>query len=66
MNLDNDDNIIYKSFIFVEHNVLGLLLLYCTRKPSKGPHFQLPGGHIDDIEFNAVGKKIRFHGTCFI
>lgn len=48
-------NIDYRGFIFVVHESYGLMLLHCTRKPKKGPHFQLPGGHIDDFEFEAAG-----------
>ena len=49
-------NIDYRGFIFVVHESSGLLLLHCTRKKKKGPHFQLPGGHIDDFEFEAAAK----------
>ena len=46
----------YRGFIFVVHESHGLLLLDCTRKPKKGPHYQLPGAHIDDVEFEAAGE----------
>jgi 8-oxo-dGTP pyrophosphatase MutT (NUDIX family) len=46
----------YRGFIFVVHETLGLMLLHCTRKESKGPHWQLPGGHIDDHEFLQAGQ----------
>ena len=46
----------YRSFIFVVHEQHGLMLLHCTRKPKKGPHFQLPGGHIDNFEFARAAK----------
>jgi 8-oxo-dGTP pyrophosphatase MutT (NUDIX family) len=46
----------YRGFIFVVHETLGLMLLHCTRKKSKGPHWQLPGGHIDDHEFLQTGQ----------
>ena len=49
-------NIDYRGFIFVVHEMNGLMLLHCTRKKKKGPHFQLPGGHIDDFEFEAAAK----------
>ena len=49
-------NIDYRGFIFVVHESHGLMLLHCTRKKKKGPHFQLPGGHIDDFEFEAAAK----------
>jgi 8-oxo-dGTP pyrophosphatase MutT (NUDIX family) len=38
------------------HRTHGLVLLHCTRKKEKGPHFQLPGGHVDEQEFLAAGK----------
>lgn len=47
----------YRGFIFVVHDSLGLLLLHCTRKKSKGPHFQIPGGHVDDLEFLQAGTS---------
>lgn len=46
----------WRAFLFVVHESHGLLLLYCTRKRSKGPHHQLPGGHVDDIEFLNAAK----------
>lgn len=45
----------YRGFLFVVHDVHGLLLLRCTRKKSKGPHWQVPGGHVDEAEFLAAG-----------
>ena len=46
----------YRGFIFVVHENHGLLLLHCTRKPKKGPHYQLPGGHVDAAEFQAAAR----------
>lgn len=46
----------YRAFIFAFHEKHGLLLLHCTRKKEKGPHFQIPGGHVDDFEFKAAEK----------
>ena len=51
-------NVDYRGFIFVVHEAHGLMLLHCTRKKKKGPHFQLPGGHIDDFEFEAAGELV--------
>jgi 8-oxo-dGTP pyrophosphatase MutT (NUDIX family) len=48
----------YRGFIFVVHPDWGLLLLHCTRKASKPPHYQLPGGHVDDDEFEAAGTYL--------
>jgi 8-oxo-dGTP pyrophosphatase MutT (NUDIX family) len=53
-------NIDYRGFLFVVHDIHGLMLLRCTRKKSKGPHWQVPGGHVDEAEFLAAGTKIEF------
>jgi phage-related protein len=45
----------YRGFVFVRHIQHGLVLLHCTRKKSKGPHWQTPGGRIDEVEFQAAG-----------
>jgi hypothetical protein len=47
----------YRAFLFIFHQDFGLLLLHCTRKRKKGPHFQLPGGHVDEAEFIAACKS---------
>ena len=44
----------YKAFIFATHPLHGLLLLYCTRKKKKGPHYQAPGGHVDKDDYDRV------------
>ena len=44
----------YKAFIFATHPLHGLLLLHCTRKKKKGPHYQAPGGHVDKEDFDYV------------
>lgn len=49
----------YRGFVFVVHEQHGLLLLHCTRKKKKGPHHQLPGGHIDEPEFLMAAKKCQ-------
>lgn len=46
----------FRGFIFVLHEEYGLLLLRCTRKKNKPPHWQLPGGHVDEKEFLDAGK----------
>ena len=46
----------YRGFIFVLHENHGLMLLHCTRKKNKPPHWQLPGGHVDEHEFLEAGK----------
>mmetsp|Transcript_19319 Transcript_19319/g.23194 ORF Transcript_19319/g.23194 Transcript_19319/m.23194 type:complete len:207 (+) Transcript_19319:128-748(+) len=50
----------YRGFAFVRHVTHGLLLLHCTRKPQKGHHFQLPGGHIDEAEFLLAAQSRNF------
>ena len=52
-------NVDYRGFVFVVHKSYGLILLHCTRKKKKGPHFQLPGGHIDEPEFFAAAEQSR-------
>lgn len=49
----------YRGFVFVVHGQYGMLLLHCTRKPKKGPHFQVPGGHVDDFEFEIAKEKFN-------
>ncbi|KAL7526151.1 hypothetical protein ACHAWF_001650 [Thalassiosira exigua] len=49
----------YRGFIFATHPVYGMLLLHCTRKKKKGPHFQAPGGHVDEVDFkDARGRNL--------
>ena len=36
----------YRAFLFAVHPKYGMLLLHCTRKKNKPPHFQAPGGHM--------------------
>jgi hypothetical protein len=57
-------NVDYRGFIFVVHEQHGLLLLHCTRKPKKGPHYQLPGGHVDNVEFEDAGRFMITHNYC--
>lgn len=45
-----------KAFLFLVHRDHGLLLLYTTRKKSKGPHYQVPGGHVEQDDFDAASK----------
>ena len=45
----------YRGFIFLVHQDHGLMLLHCTRKKNKPPHWQLPGGHVDEHEFVTAG-----------
>jgi hypothetical protein len=51
VNVDDD----YRGFIFVLHEEYGLMLLLSTRKEAKGPHFQTPGGHVEDYELIEAG-----------
>lgn len=45
----------FRGFLFVLHEDYGLMMLRCTRKKDKGPHWQLPGGHIDESDFMDAG-----------
>jgi len=51
----NKDN---RAFVFVVHPNHGVMLLHCTRKRRKGFHFQLPGGHVDDFEFEVALERL--------
>ena len=60
-NISNNEDVVqkylkddYKAFIFATHPLHGLLLLYCTRKKKKGPHYQAPGGHVDKDDYYRV------------
>ena len=53
----------YKAFIFAMHADHGLLLLHCTRKKKKPPHFQVPGGHIDVEDFENAMSRSTNHGS---
>ena len=44
-------------FVFVVHEHCGLLLRHCIQKKKKGPHCQIPGGHMDKPEFLMAAKK---------
>ena len=47
--------------MIIEHFVYcyidSTLLLYCTRKKKKPPHYQLPSGHVDAAEFKQVSHN---------
>jgi hypothetical protein len=47
----------YRGFCLCIHKEHGLLMLYCTRKLNKGPHYQLAGGHVDEPEFLQACKQ---------
>lgn len=47
----------YKAFVFATHPKHGMLLLFCTKKKIKGDHFQLPGGGINESEFQHASKR---------
>ena len=55
-NYTNDD---YRAFLFAQHPTHGLLLLYCSRKKKKSPHFQAPGGHVDQEDFDAALARLQ-------
>jgi 8-oxo-dGTP pyrophosphatase MutT (NUDIX family) len=49
----------YRAFCLLLHRQHGALLLFCTRKEKKPPHYQLPGGHVDAAEFRQVSHGVR-------
>jgi 8-oxo-dGTP pyrophosphatase MutT (NUDIX family) len=49
----------YRAFIFAQHPIHGLLLLYCSRKKNKPPHFQAPGGHVDKEDFDVASARLQ-------
>jgi len=54
---DNTEND-YRAFLFATHPTYGMLLLHCTRKEEKPPHFQAPGGHVDKEDFeDAIARS---------
>lgn len=48
----------YRAFCLLLHRKHGALLLHCTRKKKKPPHYQLPGGHIDQDDFRQITKNL--------
>mmetsp|Transcript_8895 Transcript_8895/g.21978 ORF Transcript_8895/g.21978 Transcript_8895/m.21978 type:complete len:316 (+) Transcript_8895:110-1057(+) len=48
----------YRAFCLLIHRKHGALLLHCTRKKKKPPHYQLPGGHIDHCEFKQIRNSL--------
>lgn len=48
----------YRAFCLLIHRKQGGILLHCTRKKRKPPHYQLPGGHVDRGEFNQVTNSL--------
>ena len=55
--IDFSDTTDYKAFCLLIHQDVGAVLLHCTRKKKKPPHYQLPGGHVDGDEFTQVTKS---------
>jgi len=51
----------FRSFVFLLHNRYGMLLLYNTNKETKGPHYNLPGGHLEKRDF--YNRKLSKHVT---
>jgi len=53
----------YRAFLFGQHPIHGLLLLYCSRKKNKPPHFQAPGGHVDKEDFDEALTRLQDTAT---
>ena len=49
----------YRGFVFLVHDEHGLVLLQCAHKKKKPPHWQLPGGHVDEKEFLEAGTFVQ-------
>ncbi|KAL7564294.1 hypothetical protein ACA910_014356 [Epithemia clementina (nom. ined.)] len=56
----------YQTFVFLVHNDHGLVLLQCSRKDDKLPHWQLPGGKVDGQEFEEAAKQSQDRQTQLI
>jgi hypothetical protein len=52
----------YRGFCFMIHPKHGILLLQCSKlkKNKPSPHFQVPGGHIDNFEFHQQQHLINY------
>ena len=53
----------YRAFCLLIHRKQGAVLLHCTRKKQKPPHYQLPGGHVDSCEFKQISKSLSNYVT---
>ena len=53
----------YRAFCLLIHPKYGAVLLHCTRKKKKPPHYQLPGGHVDDFEFKQISRSLSNYVT---
>jgi 8-oxo-dGTP pyrophosphatase MutT (NUDIX family) len=49
--IDLSQGVDYRAFGLLIHKTYGAILLHCTRKKKKPPHYQLPGGHVDADDF---------------
>ena len=48
----------FRAFCLLIHRKHGGLLLHCTRKKKKPPHYQLPGGNIDEGDLRQVTRNL--------
>ncbi|GKY91193.1 hypothetical protein MPSEU_000092000 [Mayamaea pseudoterrestris] len=48
----------YRSFIFAVHPVYGLMLLKSRDKKKKGSYWEVPGGHLDDEDYQAAAAQV--------
>eukprot|EP01012_Entosiphon_sulcatum_P029976 TRINITY_DN3675_c0_g1_i4.p2 TRINITY_DN3675_c0_g1~~TRINITY_DN3675_c0_g1_i4.p2 ORF type:complete len:168 (+),score=28.94 TRINITY_DN3675_c0_g1_i4:24-506(+) len=46
-----------RAFVFAHHPQHGFLLLQADKKRKGGLHFQVPGGHVDDVEVKTHGLE---------
>jgi hypothetical protein len=57
----------YRGFVFVLHKEYGLMVLLSThKKKSKGPHFQTPGGNIEDSDLIEAGMYDSYDTECMV
>lgn len=49
----------YRAFLFAIHPDHGLLVVKSRVKPSKGSYWQVPGGHLDDSDYEWAADSIH-------
>jgi 8-oxo-dGTP pyrophosphatase MutT (NUDIX family) len=48
----------YRAFLFAVHPQHGFLLLKCRDKKNKGSYWEIPGGHLDDEDFEQAADQV--------